>query len=114
MLSYNKTVDSLQAMFPFIDRTVIENVLEANSGHIENTVECLLEIDYPVEDQGPEIVQEPEKNPPVNLQQQTLADEQLAIILQEALYHSEAPNFGKKRMFNEYKFLISCLSLQQI
>ena len=85
MLNYHKTVDSLQSMFPFIDRTVIENVIEANDGHIENTVECLLEIDYPVDDQ-PVVIEQRNENV---IENQKNADEQLAIMLQEALYNSE-------------------------
>ena len=34
-------------MFPHMEIQVVRDVLEANQGHIENTVDCLLDINYP-------------------------------------------------------------------
>lgn len=47
--AYEDAILSISAMFPHMDLQVIRDVLEANDGHIENTIDCLLDIDYPEE-----------------------------------------------------------------
>lgn len=52
-IPYEAAVATIQSMFENVDKDVICTVLEANSGHMEKTVECLLAMsgEIPAEEQ---------------------------------------------------------------
>jgi hypothetical protein len=72
---------SLKGMFPFIDSQVIIDVMEANNGNIEATIDCLLDIDYP----------KPEPEVQLLSTSSRMSDYELALIIQQQLYNESIP-----------------------
>jgi hypothetical protein len=73
-----RQLDALYGMFPFIDRQVILDVLEANGGDYEATVDCLLDLDYPKSEV-------PIASTP------NMSDYELAVLIQQQLYNESIP-----------------------
>jgi len=106
VVPYEVAVSTIQSMFFDIDRDVICSVLEANSGHMEKTVECLLSMSGVLPNEEAQVLDNT-----IQSQQQVQEDAQYAKKLQDQLYMNQlrlnpefTDIFGAPRLWRNPEF----------
>jgi len=103
-IPYEAAVDTIQTMFNnSVEREVVCAVLEANNGHMERTIECLLNIsgELPIEEQ---VTNSTAINSSQSSDTQIKDDELLARMLQNQLFMTELkqhPEFDQFFLFED-------------